>query len=110
MEAPPYSAADVEVVRLPAGRGERDRVAVEEPLETRIGGLPGAAGDPPRGRAGGVDDADAGPRRGARTGLLPLGGPAAVGGPPAGRPRGQHDRRLRARVRRDAVAEELLHD
>jgi len=40
MEAPPYSAAEVEVVRLPAGRRERDRVAVEEPLEIRIGGVP----------------------------------------------------------------------
>jgi len=40
MEAPPYSAADVEVVRMPAGLGERDRVAVEEPLEIRIGGAP----------------------------------------------------------------------
>src|SRR5579862_7372209 len=40
MEAPPYSAADVEVVRLPGGLGERDRVAVEEPLEIRIGGSP----------------------------------------------------------------------
>ena len=40
MEAPPYSAADVEVVRLPGGVGERDRVAVEEPLEIRIGGAP----------------------------------------------------------------------
>jgi FdhD protein len=40
MEAPPYSAADVEVVRLPGGAGERDRVAVEEPLEIRIGGTP----------------------------------------------------------------------
>src|SRR5919205_483999 len=40
MEAPPYSAADVDVVRLPAGVGERDRVAVEEPLEIRIGGAP----------------------------------------------------------------------
>jgi FdhD protein len=38
MEAPPYSAAAVEVVRLPDGRSERDRVAVEEPLEIRIGG------------------------------------------------------------------------
>lgn len=38
MEAPPYSAAGVEVVRLPGGAGERDRVAVEEPLEIRIGG------------------------------------------------------------------------
>ncbi len=40
MEAPPYSAAGVEVVRLPDGRVERDRVAVEEPLEIRIGGRP----------------------------------------------------------------------
>jgi FdhD protein len=36
--APPYSVADAEVVRLPGGRVERDRVAVEEPLEIRIGG------------------------------------------------------------------------
>src|SRR5438132_4595860 len=40
MAAPPYSAASVEVVRLPAGRTERDAVAVEEPLEIRIGGRP----------------------------------------------------------------------
>src|ERR671923_559951 len=40
MEAPPYSSADVEVVRLPDGRRERDAVAVEEPLEIRIGGRP----------------------------------------------------------------------
>ena len=40
MEAPPYSAAEVEVVRLPEGARERDRVAVEEPLEIRIGGAP----------------------------------------------------------------------
>ena len=38
MEAPPYSAAAVDVLRLPAGATERDRVAVEEPLEIRIGG------------------------------------------------------------------------
>jgi FdhD protein len=38
LEAPPYAAAPVEVLRLPAGRRERDRVAVEEPLEIRIGG------------------------------------------------------------------------
>ena len=37
-EAPPYSAAAVDVVRLPDGRTERDHVAVEEPLEIRIGG------------------------------------------------------------------------
>src|SRR4051794_30571453 len=40
MEAPPYSAAAVDVVRLPSGRSERDHVAVEEPLEIRIGGRP----------------------------------------------------------------------
>ena len=40
MEAPPYSAAAVDVVRLPGGRSERDQVAVEEPLEIRIGGRP----------------------------------------------------------------------
>src|SRR5580765_4432658 len=40
MEAPSYSAAAVEVVRLPGGRKERDVVAVEEPLEIRIGGVP----------------------------------------------------------------------
>jgi FdhD protein len=40
MDAPPYAAAEVEVVRLPGGRPERDRVAVEEPLEIRIGGSP----------------------------------------------------------------------
>ena len=38
--APPYSAAAVDVVRLPAGRSERDQVAVEEPLEIRINGAP----------------------------------------------------------------------
>jgi len=38
MDAPPYSAAAVDVLRLPAGKTERDRVAVEEPLEIRIGG------------------------------------------------------------------------
>ena len=40
MQAPPYSAASVDVLRLPGGRTEPDRVAVEEPLEIRIGGLP----------------------------------------------------------------------
>jgi FdhD protein len=38
--APPYSAAAVDVVRLPAGQIERDHVAVEEPLEIRINGSP----------------------------------------------------------------------
>jgi len=40
MDAPLYSAAAVDVLRLPAGATERDRVAVEEPLEIRIGGRP----------------------------------------------------------------------
>jgi FdhD protein len=40
VEAPPYSAAAVDVIRLPEGRTERDQVAVEEPLEIRIGGDP----------------------------------------------------------------------
>jgi FdhD protein len=40
LEAPPYSTAPVEVLRLPAGEHERDSVAIEEPLEIRIGGEP----------------------------------------------------------------------
>ena len=40
LEAPPYSAATAPVLRLPAGRSELDRLAVEEPLEIRIGGRP----------------------------------------------------------------------
>jgi len=40
MDAPPYSAAAVDVLRLPVGTTEADRIAVEEPLEIRIGGRP----------------------------------------------------------------------
>jgi FdhD protein len=40
LEAPAYAAASVDVLRLPAGRRERDSVAVEEPLEIRIEGRP----------------------------------------------------------------------
>jgi FdhD protein len=40
VSAPPYTTAAVEVLRLPAGTTERDRVAVEEPLELRAGGRP----------------------------------------------------------------------
>src|SRR5438132_1801586 len=40
MRAPPYTAASVDVVRLPGERRERDSVAVEEPLEIRINGAP----------------------------------------------------------------------
>ena len=39
-EAPPYSATQVDVVRLPGGHQNRDAVAVEEPLEIRINGRP----------------------------------------------------------------------
>ena len=38
--APPYSAVRVDVARFPAGERARDAVAVEEPLEIRIGGEP----------------------------------------------------------------------
>ena len=38
--APPYSAARVEVLRLPDAAAVADSVAVEEPLEIRIGGRP----------------------------------------------------------------------
>jgi FdhD protein len=40
MDAPPYSAVAVDVLRLPAGMTEADRVAVEAPLEIRIEGRP----------------------------------------------------------------------
>jgi FdhD protein len=39
-EAPPYSTRGVDALRLPGGDRERDLVAVEEPLEIRIGGEP----------------------------------------------------------------------
>src|SRR4051794_1776980 len=39
-EAPPYSTAPADVVRLPGGDEERDVLAVEEPLEIRINGTP----------------------------------------------------------------------
>ena len=37
---PPYAAGSVQVVRLPEGKTVSDQVAVEEPLEIRIGGEP----------------------------------------------------------------------
>jgi FdhD protein len=37
---PPHATRGVDALRLPAGREERDVVAVEEPLEIRIGGEP----------------------------------------------------------------------
>jgi FdhD protein len=40
MPVPPQSAAPVDVLRLPAGASERDELAVEEPLEIRVGGAP----------------------------------------------------------------------
>ena len=39
-EAPPYSTRVVDALRLPDGFTETDVVAVEEPLEIRIGGEP----------------------------------------------------------------------
>ena len=45
MRAPPYSAARVDVLRLPGERRERDSVAVEEPLEIRINGAAGRGDD-----------------------------------------------------------------
>src|SRR5947208_12530751 len=38
--ASPYSVASADVVRAPGGRVESDRLAVEEPLEIRVGGAP----------------------------------------------------------------------
>jgi FdhD protein len=40
VKAPPYTTAPVELTRLPGAARERDVVAVEEPLEIRIGGEP----------------------------------------------------------------------
>ena len=40
MAVPPQSAARVDVLRLPSGASERDELAVEEPLEIRVGGTP----------------------------------------------------------------------
>jgi FdhD protein len=37
---PPYATAAARVLRLPEGSDRMDRLAVEEPLEIRIGGLP----------------------------------------------------------------------
>jgi FdhD protein len=39
-ELPPYSSSAVDVLRLPAGETEPDELAVEEPLEIRVGGRP----------------------------------------------------------------------
>src|SRR5437868_14118051 len=35
-----YSVASADVVRAPSGRVDSDQVAVEEPLEIRVGGVP----------------------------------------------------------------------
>ncbi len=40
MAAPPYATARLSVLRLPVGEAAADVVAVEEPLEIRIGGRP----------------------------------------------------------------------
>jgi FdhD protein len=38
--APPYSAMTTDVVRFPSGMSAADDVAIEEPLEIRVGGVP----------------------------------------------------------------------
>jgi FdhD protein len=40
LRTPPLAAATTSVLRLPSGRSESDRLAVEEPLEIRIDGRP----------------------------------------------------------------------
>src|ERR671935_1349107 len=40
VSAPPYSAAAVAIVRVPDGARTVDQVAVEEPLEIRVDGVP----------------------------------------------------------------------
>jgi FdhD protein len=40
IQAPAYSTREVDALRLPARKRERDVVAIEEPLEIRIGGEP----------------------------------------------------------------------
>ena len=79
--------AGCEVVRIPGGDAV-DAVAVEEPLEIRIGGT-----------AGGGDHAHAGPRRGARARLRALRGSASRGRAAARRPRCEHGRARRSRLR-----------
>jgi FdhD protein len=39
-DAPPYSSAELDVLRLPEDRRLADRIAVEEPLEIRVNGAP----------------------------------------------------------------------
>jgi FdhD protein len=38
MRAPPHSSTEADVLRYPSGERERDRLAVEEPLEIRVNG------------------------------------------------------------------------
>jgi len=40
LEVPPYAAASVETLRLPEASSRPDTIAVEEPLEIRVGGRP----------------------------------------------------------------------
>ena len=97
MEAPPYSTARVDVVRIPDGAAE-DVVAVEEPLEIRIGGVPVAVTM----RTPGHDEE------------LALGFALSEGLAPARRacarrPRREHDRARRGGLRLGASAAQLLH-
>ena len=99
-EAPPaYSTAAVRVLRLPGGEEVDDRVAVEEPLELRIGGRPVAVTM----RTPGHDEELA-------LGFALSEGPPAALGPRARRPRGEHDRARGARLRPRADRALVLHD
>ena len=82
----PNSVSRVRVTRVPGGEAG-DVVAVEEPLEIRIGGVPVAVTM----RTPGHDEELA-------LGFVPLRGPVAARRPRSGRPRGEHDRGRRARA------------
>ena len=99
MEAPPYSAAAVDVVRLPAGR-QRAR-----PRRGR-----GAARDPHRRPAGRGDDAHARATTRSSRSASASRRASSRRRATAGRPRREHRRRRRAGLRSCAAPAELLHD
>ena len=97
-QAPPYSTAIVRARRLPGGREEDDLVAVEEPLEIRIGGAPVAVTM----RTPGHDEELA-------LGFCLSEGLAPGRRAPARRPRREHGRGRRARLRPRRLRAQLLH-
>ena len=99
-EAPPaHSTSAVRVLRLPDREECDDRLAVEEPLELRIGGTPVAVTM----RTPGHDEELA-------LGFALVGGAAASCGSRAGRSRRQHDRARGTRFRPRSVGTVVLHD